>query len=150
MSESKVNKLTLREFINENYRLFTTMGVVGGLTTLFVRLEEGEYLVAIGFAMFFLLVLELWRAFPKYNESSRMLNAFKILVNSFMVFVGMYVFMFFIEQLYVILITIFIVLYSGVVLRFLQRSEKTRWIILVISAFFTGIIGVILIQYLLG
>jgi len=126
------------------------MGVVGGLTTLFVRLEEGEYLVAIGFAMFFLLVLELWRAFPKYNESSRMLNAFKILVNSFMVFVGMYVFMFFIEQLYVILITIFIVLYSGVVLRFLQRSEKTRWIILVISAFFTGIIGVILIQYLLG
>lgn len=84
-------KVTLREFIEENYRLFTTIGVAGGLTAVFTRLENAEYLAFLSFIMLILLDWELWVAFPKSEEASITLTVFEWLLQIFLFAVGGYI-----------------------------------------------------------
>jgi len=91
-SDKKSNKkVSLREFIDKNYHLFTTIGVVAGLSALFTRLENAGYLAFLSFAMLILLNLELWMAFPKSEEASLILKAFEWIFQLFFIMVGVFV-----------------------------------------------------------
>jgi hypothetical protein len=59
------NKRELKDFIQDNRYLLTAMGVFGGLTALFQRLENASYLVLISFIMFILVGFETYAQFWK-------------------------------------------------------------------------------------
>jgi hypothetical protein len=86
-------KVSLRQFINENYYLFTTIGVIGGLAALFTRLENGELLSFTTFVMLLLLDFELWRTFPRSEEASVTLAVFEWLSQAFLFLVFVYLYM---------------------------------------------------------
>jgi hypothetical protein len=63
------------------YGKLIAMGVFGGLTTLFTRLENASYLVLISFMMFLVLSFEFWRKFPKTFQTTLSLYIFENLDN---------------------------------------------------------------------
>lgn len=121
--QQKKRKITLKEFINNNYHLFTAIGVIGGLAALFTRLENAQYLAFISFVLLILLDWELWTAFPKSEEASVTLKIFEMFSQIFLFATGMYLYSAYqtivIQFLPVILIGIF----SGV---FVLLSPKTK------------------------
>jgi hypothetical protein len=86
-------KVTLREFINENDKLFTAIGVVGALAALFTKVENGELLSFISFVMLLVLDFELWRAFPRSEEASLTMAIFEWLLQGFLFLVAVYLYM---------------------------------------------------------
>jgi hypothetical protein len=96
MSEvnGKMNKTkseTLSDFIKANHDLLTAMGVFGGLTTLFTRLENASYLVLISFMMFLVLSFEFWRKFPKTFQTTLSLYIFENLTFMLVISVSVYI-----------------------------------------------------------
>jgi len=83
-------KKSLKVFIDENYHLFTVMGVFGGLAALFTRLENAEYLAFLTFTMLIFLDWELWTSFPKSDEASVNLKIFEWLSQIFLVMIAVY------------------------------------------------------------
>jgi len=92
VAEKKTRRITLREFIENNYRLFTVIGVLGGLAALFTRLENGEYLAFITFVMLILVDWELWVAFPKSEEASVTLGIFEMFSQIFLATIAIYLY----------------------------------------------------------
>jgi hypothetical protein len=67
---SRVKKVSLDQFVEEHYRMFAVIGVFGGLTALFSRLENASYLSFLSFLVFIILNLNLWIKFPKSEKAS--------------------------------------------------------------------------------
>jgi len=119
----KTKRVSLRIFIEENYRLFTVMGVVGGLTALFTRLENAEYLAFISFIMFILLDFELWIAFPKSEEASLNMKIFELLLQVLLVAVGVYLIQAYKAIVVALLPGFFTILFGGIFLKLFQKFE---------------------------
>ncbi len=86
-------KKDLRWFIQENYKLLTAMGVFGGLTTLFTRLENASYLAFLSLMMFLVLSYEVWTAFPKSKTAITLIifeNLSLTLVGGVLVYILLY------------------------------------------------------------
>jgi hypothetical protein len=118
-------KVSLREFIDKNYHLFTTIGAVAALSALFTRLENAEYLAFLSFAMLILLNWELWVAFPKSEEASLILTVFEYIFQFFFIMVGVYVcsaYTTFILQP-LILFSILLVLFAGIFIVFFKKFK---------------------------
>lgn len=86
-------KVTLKAFIDQNDKLFTVIGVTGGLAALFTRLENAGLLSFVTFTMLLLLDFELWRTFPKSEEASLTLAVFEWLSQGFLFLVFVYLYM---------------------------------------------------------
>jgi hypothetical protein len=94
--ESKTNtktekKVTIADFIEKHHKMFTVLGVFGGLTALFTRLEDASYLAAISFVLFLLLDFELWIKFPKSEEASSRLKFFEVFMQMLLFAIGIYI-----------------------------------------------------------
>jgi len=132
-------KKDLKWFVKENYQLLTTMGVFGGLTALFVRLENASYLTLLSFLMFLVLSIEFWRSFPKTFQSTYSLFVFEnlslALICSVAVYILAYYLMDFVVYLpFLIMVTVGFLLLTSlrVVIAFFQRHKNTLATILLI------------------
>lgn len=116
-------KVSLREFIKENYHLVATIGVVGALTALFTRLEEASYLAFITFMMFILLTWELLVSFPKSEEASLNVTLFEYLVMGLLFALGMFVINAYKVYLAMLSPIFFFGLYSVVSIKLIQKFK---------------------------
>lgn len=87
---SRVKKVSLDQFIEEHYRMFAVIGVFGGLTALFSRLENASYLSFLSFLVFIILNLNLWIKFPKSEKASWTLQIFEWLLQMLWILTGVY------------------------------------------------------------
>ena len=144
-------KVSLKQFIDENYRLFTAMGVTAGLTALFTRLENAEYLVFLSFVMFVLLEIELLLSLKGVKETSYNMALFKLLSLYLLVAVSTYIILFYIDYLPGFLPPLLAIIFGGTILRFLRQktSPTLKFLGLLIILFFAGFIGTYLIQHFL-
>jgi hypothetical protein len=83
-------KMSLRDFIGDNYRLIATMGLAGALTALFMRLERAEYLFVICSVMFVLLNLKLLMAFGRIKKPSLSMRIFQVFLLLLFFYVAYY------------------------------------------------------------
>lgn len=76
-SSSLHEKMSLSEFIRQNDKLLTAMGVMGGLAAFFSTVKEGQYLAFLSFAMLLILNLEVFVNFYKNKPWGFTLIAFE-------------------------------------------------------------------------
>jgi hypothetical protein len=86
----EVKKISLEQFISDHHQMFTVIGVFGGLTALFAKLENASYLAFFSFLMFILLDVDIWIRFPKSEEASLSLKIFEALSQLYVVLIGIY------------------------------------------------------------
>jgi hypothetical protein len=80
---SEVRNETLSDFIKANNYLLTAMGVFGGLTAFFTKIqpeEIGNLLAFWSFTIFFVLGWELYTKFPKLETFNSRLVLFQLLL----------------------------------------------------------------------
>jgi len=134
-------KTTLQNFIMDNYPLFASVGVAGGLTALFTRIPETEPLVAVSFLIFLVLDVELWIASWKITAASPSLTVFSLLCGTLLAYVAVYLFVFYTYSLFWIILTVVPLLFGGIVVGFLRRvgkRESVRYLGLAIIGVFAG------------
>ena len=90
MQKNEIKKISLEQFITDHYHMFTAIGVFGGLTALFARLENASYLAFFSFLMFIFLDVDIWVKFPKSEEASLSLKIFEALSQLYVVLIGIY------------------------------------------------------------
>jgi hypothetical protein len=150
-------KVDLREFVKENYQLLASMGVFGGLTALFTRIENAEYLSFVSFMMFVVLGFELWAKFPIRKEESLNLIIFEYLSYSLVLSVLGYVILYYGAYVFGALVGILIFL-GGIILKsvrdFIEKHRITRkrfrvlaYVGLGLLAFVIGMLLAVLVAY---
>ena len=127
-SGKKSMKVTLKQFIEDNHNLFTTMGVFGGLAALFTRLENAEYLSFIAFAMLLLLDWELWRAFPKSEEATLTITIFEYFSQMFMFLIGAYICIAYMTYILPLLPTILASVLAAISILLFKRFELYKYV----------------------
>jgi hypothetical protein len=149
----KEEKKDLKWFIDENYRLLTAMGVFGGLTTLFTRLEDASYLTFLSFLMFIILGIELYRKSPASGTFSMYL--FQNLIITLLAVVALYLllhysgeFMQFFPQFIVAIISFVIISSLRAIIDWFKRHRTTAKVVRVFGyvglSIFVIIIAIIL------
>jgi len=151
-------KASLKEFIDDNYHLIAAMGVTAAFFALSSRLEQGESLAVISLLMLGLLDWELLAKMPSPNEASLRLIVFGFLVQMLLVYAGLYVFAFYLEEFIYFLPALFAVLLilrlfkSERFVRFLAKfpavtkAQVLKYIIMSAAAMFAGMVIAALIR----
>lgn len=121
--ESKVKKVSLEQFVNKHYRMFAVIGVFGGLTALFSRLEDASYLSFLSFLAFIILNLDLWRKFPKSEEASWTLQIFEWLLQMLWIFTGGYLVLSYTDIVAALLPFFFIIVFLGLFILVFSKFE---------------------------
>lgn len=121
--ESAIKKVSLRQFIDENYHLFTVLGVFGALTAFFARLENASYLAFIAFAIFLVLDLQLWVMFPRSEEASLSITIFEALFQFFVFAIFVYLAQTYETYVRASFSLIFVVLYVGISIKLFQKFK---------------------------
>jgi len=150
-------------FIDDNYRLITAIGVTAALVALSSRLEHGEFLAFVSLLMLALLDWELFTKIPAPQEASLRLIIFGLLSYMLLVYAGLYVFLFYLENLIWFLIPLFSVLLISALskpkrfLHFLdkfpsiRKAQVLKYIIIFSWVFFLGLlIGGLIREVFLG
>jgi hypothetical protein len=88
---TSIKKISLKDFINDNDKLFTAIGVVGALAALFTTIKDGQALSFFAFVLLVVLDLELWGAFPKSSKSSWNLQIFQIVSQILLISIAIYI-----------------------------------------------------------
>lgn len=127
--------------------MFTVLGVFGGLTALFTRLEDASYLAAISFVLFLLLDFELWIKFPKSEEASLRLKFFEVFMQMLLFAIGIYIVQAYTDFVYAFMPIIVMLIFGAVffklfekfevvkpIRRISQKSERFKTIILTVIA----------------
>lgn len=116
MSEQRVrvDKIGLEEFIKEHHEMFTVIGVFGGLTALFAKLENASYLAFFSFLMFLLLDVTIWIKFPKSEEASLSLKIFEAFSQFYVVLIGVYLVQAYPNYVVPLLPVFFTLIFSGI------------------------------------
>jgi len=160
---TKIKNETLSDFIKDNHELLTAMGVFGGLTALFTRIEPegmGNFLAFWSFTIFFVLSWELYTKFPKLETFNNRLVLFQLLLICLGVTIFLYLLIIY-TAYSLIFGSLFALLFSStiitIVVNYTQKYKTTGTILgLVLTGLLTAgfgllilaIIGIIL--YLLG
>ena len=134
--ENVNKKVSLKEFVDENYRLLAVVGVFGGMTTLFTRLENAEYLASISFTTFLLLTIELYRTCRKYefDKESYSLLSFEVLLSLIPVYLAFYIIQTYMDNLLWFWTGVFPILFGLAFVRYMQkRVVKFRHLFLFIG-----------------
>ncbi|MFA5364056.1 MAG: hypothetical protein WC325_02615, partial [Candidatus Bathyarchaeia archaeon] len=116
-------KVTIGDFIEENHKLFTVLGVFGGLTALFTRLENSSYLAAISFVLLILLDFELWIKFPKSEEATFRLRVFEVLLQFLLMAVGLYIVQEYQDFVFAFMPLIFMIIFGVIFIKLFDRFE---------------------------
>lgn len=123
--EKNNEKISLKDFIKENYPLIATIGVFGALTTLFVRLEELPHLAFITLMIFVVLTWELLDLFPEIEvpfRSSMKLMVFEFLMIILLMVVGWYILDTYVRIYYrVFTLTSLLGIYSVITIKVLEK-----------------------------
>ncbi len=85
-------EVSLKQFIEENHKLFTVIGVMGGLAALFTRLQDAEYLSILSFVIMLILDIQLWFGFPRNEEASLSITVFEMFFQIYIFAIGYYLF----------------------------------------------------------
>jgi hypothetical protein len=161
--QNLAKKVSLPNFIEQNYRLLTTMGVFGGLTTLFTRLENASYLSVISFLMFIVIGIELYRKIPK-EVKSLSLAIFESLIVMLVISLTIYLLTYFYLDLMLVLPSLVIVILGfilatsmrTIVVFFLKHKTTSRilktvgYTVLIIVIAVITFVAFVLIMYLLN
>jgi len=146
--EQEQKKETLSDFINDNDKLLTTMGVFGGLTALFTTIENGEVLSFLSFFIFLVLGWELYTRFPnwrEWRESTIKLFIFRILSLVLVFGVAVYLLYSYLSYFALSLVYIFFIclfVFEGIIIpkikNFFQQHETLGDVVAYVLA---GLIG---------
>jgi hypothetical protein len=110
----EIKKIGLEQFIREHHEMFTVIGVFGGLTALFAKLENASYLAFFSFLMFILLDVDIWIRFPKSEEASLSLKIFEALSQLYVVLIGIYLVQAYPNYVAPLLPLLFTLIFSGI------------------------------------
>lgn len=91
VQSTKRVKKTLKEFIDDNDKLLTAIGVMGALAALFTTMKNGEYVAFLSFLLLFILDFQLFMLIPKIGDSSISLLVFETVFQVFLGAIGAYV-----------------------------------------------------------
>lgn len=83
-------RVTLKEFINDNDKLITAIGVMGALAALFTTVKNAEILAFSAFTMLLVLDFELLMCSYRIRSQSETLIVFQGLFQIFLIFVGVF------------------------------------------------------------
>ena len=145
---------TLSDFIKTYHDLLTTMGVFGGLTAIFTKIEPegmGNFLAFWSFTIFFVLSWELYTKFPKLENFNNRLVLFQLLLMFLSIVIFFYLLLIY-TAYSLIFGSLFAILFSSTIITILvnytekhETSGKILWLIL------TGLIGagVLLVIFLI-
>ena len=114
--KTEIKKISLEQFVKDHYQMFTVLGVFGGLTALFVRLENAAYLSFMSFLIFILLNLDLWVKFPKSEEAGLSLKIFEGLLQFLWIFVAVYLVQAYPDYVAALMPTFFMFIFGGIFL----------------------------------
>lgn len=134
--------------------MFSVLGVFGGLTALFTRLENASYLAFFSFIIFLLLDFDLWVKFPKSEEASFPLRVFEVLLQIYLVFIGVYLLQAYSDYVANLLPALFFLIFAGIFLLIFNKlklfepirkisppfRERSTLVRMVIGMFFVTII----------
>jgi hypothetical protein len=81
----------LKTFIDENDKLLTAIGLLGGLAALFTTIKNDEYFSFLSFLLLFILDLQLLMLIPKVRDSSVSLVVFQVVFQVFLSAIGGYI-----------------------------------------------------------
>jgi len=93
-------KTSLKDFVKDNYPLIATIGIMGALTALILELTEFTLLAFVPLALMFILTWELVSQFPVIEKCGWRLVSFMILIVSFFIIIGGYIFTAYIVTFY--------------------------------------------------
>lgn len=96
-------RITIKEFIDENDKLFTAIGVMGALAALFTTLKNAEVLSLLSFILLLILDWQLIMVFPKMRDSSASLVFFEVFSQAFFGTIGAYIFQQYPKYLFLII-----------------------------------------------
>jgi hypothetical protein len=91
-SPTPTKRTSLKEFINDNDKLFTAIGVMGALAALFTTLKNGQYIAFLSFAMLLVLNVELMINLHKTKGMSETLIIFQVFFESFIAAIAVFIF----------------------------------------------------------
>jgi hypothetical protein len=114
--KTEIRKISLEQFIIDHYQMFTVLGVFGGLTALFVRLENAAYLSFLSFVIFVFLNLDLWVKFPKSEKASLSLKVFEGLLQFLWILVAVYLIQAYPDYVAALMPTFFMFIFGGIFL----------------------------------
>ena len=83
-------KRPLKEFIDDNDKLLTSVGVMGAIAAFFTTVKGGELIAFLSFALMLVLDIELVRLLFKRTEMSATLTAFQFLSQAFPSAIGIF------------------------------------------------------------
>jgi hypothetical protein len=126
--ENKSKKVTIRDFIDVNHKLFTTMGVFGGLAALFTKLQNAEYLAFFCFVILILLDWELLVAFPKSEEATWTITIFEYVSQMFMIGIGGYLCITYVTIVLVFLPVILASIFAAFSILLFKRFELYKYV----------------------
>jgi hypothetical protein len=132
MSEKEKVEVSLKEFIDDNYKMLTVMGVLGAIIALFTRIDmfEGvEFLIVWCFVAFLVVNLELLKILYKTSLISWSLIVFGSSLGGILVGVSVYLLSNYWRQIFVLGIPILIfipILYLLVYYTIRKRIEPKK------------------------
>lgn len=121
-------KLSLKEYIDDNDKLLTAMGVMGGLAAFFTTVKDGQYLAFLSFAMLLVLDVELIIEFYKNKPWDSTLILFETFLEGFVGAIVRFMMVtfpsYFEEWLFPIIAFLLLVTLGFSVIRIVQRKRK--------------------------
>jgi hypothetical protein len=123
-------KMDLNEFLKENHHLLTAMGVFGGLTALFTRIDNADSLSFISFLIFLFLGAEFIRNILKSQERSIILDVFCGYIILLIIGIALYLFRdytsYTLSTLFGIIILIVVSSILEIIFYFMRKKEKIQ------------------------
>jgi len=121
--EAKIKKISLEQFIVDHHHMFTVVGVFGGLTALFAKLENASFLAFFSFIMFIFLDIDIWIRFPKSEQASWSLRIFELLMQFYVILVGWYMVQTYPNYVSILLPFFFMFIFMGIFLSAFDRFK---------------------------
>jgi hypothetical protein len=112
--KAEIKKISLEQFISDHYHMFTVIGVFGGLTAVFAKLENASYLAFYSFLMFIILDVDVWIKFPKSEEASLSLKIFEGVSQLYVMLIGLYLVQAYPNYVGPLLPVFFTLIFSGI------------------------------------
>jgi len=123
VKKTKPKKTSLEQFVKDHHYMFAVLGVFGGLTALFTRLENASYLAFLSFIIFLLLDLDLWVKFPKSDEASLALRIFEVLLQIYLIAIGVYLVQAYSDYVAKLLPLFFTLIFAGIFLLLFNKFK---------------------------
>lgn len=121
--KAEIKKISLEQFIIDHYHMFTVVGVFGGLTALFAKLENASYLAFYSFLMFIILDVDIWIKFPKSEEASLSLKIFEALSQLYVILIGVYLVQAYPNYVAILMPSFFMLIFMGIFLLAFNRFK---------------------------